>query len=97
MTTDEFIKLVAIVYLFLGGALTAVFAYAQVRNKNNAEAVNSLTKSVLELNERLSEYDTKLAEKDAEIGRLKLRVTELERELESKSGGRKLGRQMGRD
>lgn len=96
MTLDEFTKLVAVLYLFLGGLLTAVFAYSQVRNKNNADAVNTLTKSVLDLNERLSGYDVKLAEKDAEISRLKLRVADLERELEGK-GRRTNGRQMGRD
>jgi hypothetical protein len=89
MSTDEFIKLAAIVYLFLGGALTAVFAYSQVRNKNNADAISSLTRSVLDLNERLSE-------KDSEIAKLKARVAELEIELDSSSARRRqYGRQMG--
>lgn len=74
MTLDEFVKLIAVLYLFIGGALTAVFAYAQVRNKNNAEAIKNLTASIVEL-------DTRLSEKDAEITRLKLRVAELEREV----------------
>lgn len=91
MSLDEFTKLVAVLYLFLGGALTAVFAFSQVRNKNNAEAIASLTKSVLDLNERL-------ADKDQEIERLKTRVAELEHELSSgpKPIIRKpTGRQMG--
>lgn len=85
MTTDEFIKLVAVVYLFLGGALTAVLAYTQVRNKNNAEAIGSLTKSVLDLSQELvelkREYDKRLDEKEAEISRLRMKVYELEQEI----------------
>lgn len=96
MSLDEFTQLVAVLYLFLGGALTAVFAFSQVRNKNNADAISSLTKSVLDLNGEIArlkeEYDKKLAEKDSEIDRLKSRVAELE--LERGTQFRR-GRQMG--
>ncbi len=84
MNLDEFTKLIAVLYLFLGGALTAVFAFSQVRNKNNAEAIKSLTDSVLDLSRRVSEYDALMSEKDAEINRLKARVAELEREVDGR-------------
>jgi cell division protein FtsB len=94
MTLDDFLKLISIVYLFLGGVLTAIFAYSQVRNKNSAEAINSLTKSVLDLNKEISdlkqEYDARLDEKEKEIARLRTRVMELEQGKYGKSG-----RQMG--
>ncbi len=91
MNLDEFTKLIAVLYLFLGGALTAVFAFSQVRNKNNAEAIKSLTDSVLDLSRRISEYDVQMSEKDAEINRLKSRVAELEREVEGRPPRRNRG------
>lgn len=85
MNLDEFTKLIAVLYLFLGGALTAVFAFSQVRNKNNADAINSLTESVLSLNGELiklkAEYNAEMENKNREIQRLKARVAELELEI----------------
>ncbi len=94
MTTDEFIKLAAVLFLFLGGALTAVLAFSQVRNSNNAKAINDLTQSVIDQNKEIDRLSDKIVEKDTEISKLKLRIEELERELEGRGKRRPL-RQMG--
>lgn len=86
MSLDEFTKLIAILYVFLGGILTAVFAFSQVRNKNNADAIASLTSSIVNLNAELSslksKYNTDMQAKDDEIEQLKEQVGELKRKID---------------
>lgn len=94
MSVDEFIKLAAVLFLFLGGCVTAVFAYAAVKNKHTGDAIKATAEAVVALSERISTLEEErvellaridqltrdVADRDAKIEKLQRRVADLEAE-----------------
>lgn len=94
MTIDDFTKLAAVLFLFLGGCVTAVFAYAAVKNKHTGDAIKSTADAVVLLSERISvleaervellakidELTKDVARRDMKIEQLQIRIAVLEAE-----------------
>lgn len=94
MSMDDFTKLAAVLFLFLGGCVTAVFAYAAVKNKHTGDAIKATADAVVALSERISVLEAEreellariddltrdVASRDLKIEQLQRRVADLEAE-----------------